>query len=455
MTNEEAKQRYLEAVALHDKGRFDEALSLLDEVDAARPNSRQVTYHRALCLTRVARFEEAHACRERLRGRIEPERLEELEAVISAARVASTAGGSPEAPPSEEEAATIAQATVVAHVRPDDRTNIMLIESTFPVSTEEATVTGHVSQGVFRVGDSVTIVSPNGLPLLAPIKRIGTADTPVNLVRGGQRAIMLLEVEPDKVVPGSALTSTSQEEAHARTMVVGGQEAMAPSSTDTTAELHRIERQVHSGAYEDAHAALLVYLEDEPESRPAHRLMAAVHLEEQSPFHDVKKGLNFIRRAYELDGSNDPAVIHTLAHAMAQDGEPDHGLRFLERFGGQLQDIQARLALAERIQTFRDRYGLGNVWEFSDNYGDVILESTNLDEVARALQNGSLPTDAKCRRNRIGEWRPLESALGSEHPGIAAHYAGPADKETSGSLTLLIGVVVVILIAAVVFVALQ
>lgn len=453
MTNEEAKQAYLRAVALHDEGRFGEALDLLDDVDAARPNSRQVAYHRALCLTRLGRFDEARGCHERLKGRIEVARLAELEAIIGTASAAAQAPKATLAPASEEEAATLAQATVVAHVRPDDRTNVMLIESTLPVSTEEATVTGHVSQGVFRTGDSVTIVSPNGMPLLAPIKRIGTADTPINLVRAGQRAIMLLEVEPDKVVPGSALTSTAQEDAHARTMVVGGGDAVAPSETDTTAELHRIERQLHAGAFEDAHAALMVYLEDEPESRAAHRLVAAVHLDEKSPLYDPQKGLNFIRRAYELDGANDPAVIQTLAQAMAQNGEAAHGLRFLERFGEHVQDIQARMALAERIQAFRDKHGLGNTWEFSDNFGDILLETSNLDEVAKALKSGLLPADAKCRRNHIGEWRTIEGALAPEHPGIASIYQAPPAKG-GGKLILLLGGVVIVLVVLAVMLAL-
>lgn len=450
MDNEEAKQAYLNAVARYDAGDFADALSLLDEVENARPNSRQVTYHRALCLTRLGRFDKASDCYDRLIGRIEPERLRELEAIIAAARNITH---TPSAALVNEDAATIAQATVVAHVRPDDCTNVMLIESTFPASTTEATVTGHVSQGVFRVGEPVTVVSPNGIPLQAPIKRIGTAETPVNLVRAGQHAIMLLEVEPDKVVPGSALTSTAQEEAHARTMVAGGGSA-SPTASDTTGELHRIERQLRAGQHDEARDALMVYLEDEPDSRPAHRLMATLHLDEASPFHDPAKGLDFIRRAYELGGSNDPAVIHTLAQAMAQNGDAEHGLRFLDRYGEKLEDIQARLALAERIQSFRDQHALGNVWEFSDNYGEVLLETTSLDEAARALKTGAIPRDAKCRRNRIGEWRPLAAALATSHPEIAAFYE-PAEAGGASKMVLFLGIIVVILVAAAILLALR
>ena len=67
MTNEDAKRLFDEAAGVMNADP-DRALSLLDELDAARPNSRQVTLNRGLCLVRLGRLDEAQACRDRLAG---------------------------------------------------------------------------------------------------------------------------------------------------------------------------------------------------------------------------------------------------------------------------------------------------------------------------------------------------------------------------------------------------
>src|SRR5690606_9068806 len=144
-------------------------------------------------------------CLSKLKGKMEADKLADLEAAIGAKRAAAKQADAAAAP---------------AHAAAPGE-NVIIVESSFPVSTTEATVTGHVASGVFHLGDTVTITTDSGMPVLAPIRRIGTADSPLKLVREGQKAVLLLEVEPHFVRTGGRLVSQAQEEAYAKTMMVG------------------------------------------------------------------------------------------------------------------------------------------------------------------------------------------------------------------------------------------
>lgn len=431
MTNEDAKRIYNDAIALvtSDPAR---ALAMLDELDAARPNSRQVTFNRGLCLVRLGRVDQAQDCLAKLKGKLEEDKLAELEAAIGAKRVlaaADTAGldaPRPAAPPAAA------------------GENVLLIESTFPVSTSEATVTGHVSSGVFHLGDMVTVTTEAGMPLLAPIKRIGTADAPLKLVREGQKAVMLLEVEPHHIRPGGRIVSRAAEDAYAKTMVVSAK-AEESGPEELSPEILRVERDIKAGNYESAAGAIEAYLALHPQSKTGYRLKAKVLLEGPEGVRNVATALDCVRRAYELGGAEDPAVIDTLAWAMAENGEGEHGLRFLERQAGLTNDPRAAAAIAKRITEFRERFNMGHVWEFSDTYGDVVFETRDLGEAARAMKNNTIPRNGKVRRDRVGEWRDIEQALSPEHPDIRAIFAKPASSSNSPAL---IGFVVVAVIAA-------
>jgi len=430
MTNEEAKELYGRATGALKAGDPAGALRMLDELDAARPNSRQVTLQRGLCFVRLDRLEEAEGCLAKLKGKLEPEKLGDLEAAIGAKRAISASGDN--APPTPSTAGGAGASK-----------NVLVVESTFPVSTTEATVTGHVESGVFHTGDTLTVTTDSGMPILAPIKRIGTADSPLKLVREGQKAVLLLEVEPHHIRTGGKLVSQAQEDAYAKTMVVGsssGDTAAAPE--ELSSDVLKIERDIKSGKHAEAHAALEAYLAENPESRAAHRVMARLYLD--SPDHrDTGKALEYVQRAYELGGANDSAVVDTLARAMGENGEGEHGVRFMERQAEHLTDPTARAALVSRVNEYRNEYDLGHVWEFSDTYGDVVFETKNLSEAARALKTNKIPRDGKVRRDKVGDWRDIETALAGQNSEIAAIYQAPAKVN---NLPLVIGGVVVLLI---------
>ena len=437
MNNEEAKGLYSQAIGHFQAMQFEQALRIFEELDQARPNSRHVMHHRALCLLRLSRLDEAQQVCGKLEGKLEPEKLRDLRDKIAAARGA-------------DEGAADSQAGAAGD-------NVFLIDQVFPTSTMETTVTGHVKSGVFHEGDSLTIVSPNGMPLVAPVMRIGKAETPLKIVRAGTSTVMLLQVEPHHVAPGSSATCVTQEESYAATMVVdadgGGAQAAA-----FLPELLEIERMVKSGKFDEALTRLTAHIEETPGSVGGHRLLARVYLEGGAPLADAKKALEHVRKAYELGGADDPAVVNVLADALAANGEADHGLRFIERLHGSAQEPAARQALAKHIYAFRNKNNLGHVWEFSDDFGDVVFESSDINEILKALSSGTVPMTSKCRRDHAGDWRNAGELLSSEHPEIAKLYrGGRAAKAVAGgggggsskNMLIAVGVVVVLVIVVV------
>ena len=142
-------------------------------------------------------------------------------------------------------------------------------------------------------------------------------------------------------------------------------------------------------------------------------------------------------------------VVEVLAEALAETGEAEHGLKFLERLHQGSQDPQARAALTARIRDFRGRNKLGQIWEFADAYGDVLFESADMAEILKALKSGTVPKNAKCRRDRIGEWQPVETTLGPLSPDIAALYA-PGTSAASWVFPALVMILVAVIVAAIV-----
>lgn len=438
MTNEEAKALYIDAIKRIEAKDYDGALAGLEQLDAERPNSRHVTYHRCMCLAHLGRRDEAREHFSKIEGKLDREKLVELR------RLLNQRGGFEQEPPATAE--DIPMAVPIGDDVVGD--NVLVIESAFPKSTEETTVTGHVKSGAFRTGDSLTLVTESGMPLVAPILRIGTAETPLKMARAGQKAIMLVQVEPHHVVPGSAATCVSQEESYAETMVVGVTDEPAPSTASQMGgPLLELDRRMKSGDYRGAKEKLEAILASEPESCPAHRLMAKLYLDGEDHVRDPKKALNHIRRAYELGGAEDPIVVDTLAHAMAANGEAEHGLRFLERLYNGTREFEAKGALSQRIVEFRTRHGLGHVWEFADNYGDVIFESGDIHEIARAIKNNTVPQSSLCKKDRVGEWRKVEETIALEYPEIDALF----DKRRDGSSAALY-IIIAILAALIVIV---
>lgn len=456
LTNDEAKDLYVQAVQHLQAHAPAEALALLDRLDAERPNSRHVLQQRAKALIGLERLEEAEALCARLDGKLEPPHLEELRGAIVNARLLGQSGvrrpepaptpAAPAAPPAPRRVALQPPSPVLV---PKDTRNVMTVESVFPVSVEEATVTGHMESGVFHTGDQVTVVTPDGAPLSVTIKRIGSAETPINLVRAGQRAVLLLAVEPNLVVPGTAISSAKKEEAYAATMMADAAQPEAGDDQPLAAALVEVERQMRNHAFDEALAGLTTFLAIQPDNRVAHRMIARVYLDAGMHIRNPAQALEHIRRAYELGGAQDPVVVEVLAEALAETGEAEHGLKFLERLHQGSQDPQARAALTARIRDFRGRNKLGQVWEFADAYGDVLFESADMAEILKALKSGTVPKNAKCRRDRIGEWQPVETTLGPLSPDIAALYA-PGTSAASWVFPALVMILVAVIVAAIV-----
>jgi tetratricopeptide (TPR) repeat protein len=441
MNNEEAKDIYYRAVESLKQQQYEQALELFDTLDQARPNSKHVLSQRALCLINLGRFGDAEACCTKLDGKLGAQELQDLRDQLARAQNAPATGESAGAMAAASSPESIPEAEAEQSAG-----NVLAIESVYPVSTDECTVTGHVKSGLFREGDSVMIVTPDGMPVLAPILRIGTAETPLKIVREGQAAVFLLRVEPHHVVPGTSVTSTEQEAAYAETMVADVDDHSREESTDSemSSDLFSVEKLVKNAQFEDAIKSLNSYLQHESASVPAYRLLAQVYLEANNPLKDPKKALDSSRKAFELGGSNDPAVVNLLAQALAMNGEAENGLRFLERLYKGLTDFSARSALANRIYGFRNEHGLGHVWEFCDAYGDVVFETGDMGEVKKAIDRKTITLDAKCRRDHTGDWRPIKDVLSPDHPEIAALYQKPASSNKAWIIVIVILIVVII-----------
>src|SRR5690606_12621634 len=100
---------------------------------------------------------------------------------------------------------------------------------------------------------------------------------------------------------------------------------------------------------------------------------------------------------------------------------------FLERLFAGTREFEAKGALGQRIIEFRTRHNLGHVWEFSDNYGDVIFESGDLQEIAKAIKSETVPRSSLCKKDRVGEWRKVEETIAMEHEVIGALFAKNRD----------------------------
>lgn len=438
MTNDEAKELYINAVKAFESKDFDGALSMFEALDAERPNSRHVTYHRCICLGHLGRLPEAREQLAKIEGKLEREKLIELRTLLgthpaTAARAPEAAAPAPE---------------------PQELTgdNVLVIESAFPKSTTETTITGHIRSGTFRTGDSLTIITESGMPLVAPIIRIGTAETPLKMARAGQKAIMLLQVEPHHVVPGSSATCVSQEESYAETMVVGIHDEASAASTASQmgGTLLELDRKIKGGDFGGALEKLQAFLGDDPKSCAGHRLMAKIYLEGGDGYRDPRKALDHIRRSYELGGADDPIVVDTLAQAMAANGEAEHGLRFLERLYTTTREFEAKGALGQRIVDFRSRHHLGHIWEFSDSYGDVIFESGDIIEIVKAFKSNTVPRTSLCKKDRVGEWRKVEETIAIEHPEIGSLFKVETPKRSPVVLYVIIGLLVALIAAFIV-----
>lgn len=426
MTNEEAKALYDEAVSQMSANHYEECLDLLNQLDRERPNSRHVTYHRAVCLAELNRGEEAEQCAARLEGKLDNEAMAALRAAMDEARLRFALTES-----FDEE---------LVGVR-EENANELTIQAVYPVSTEQCSVHVYVRAGVFHTGDELSMAASDGRPMTAPILRIGPAETPVNLVRAGQNTMMLLQADPTTVGHGVTATCKQNEEAYGATMVVSADgERGAPRTGVMTPELLAIERIIRKGELAEAERMLNAHVVQHPGNYTAHRMLAQIYLDAEPPLGELSRASTQIRKAYEMGGAEDPAVIHLLAEISGRGGETAQGLRFLERLYAATDDHNARQALAQRIYDYRARFDMGHLWQFADDYGEVIFETADPAEVVKVLSRETVPLDAKCRRDRVGDWQTIPQLIAPEMPEVAAlcGFSPPAKYNPLSVLVLIL-----------------
>lgn len=432
MTKDESRRMFSEATQLFDDKQYAGALALLDTVDEAHPDSRHVNYHRALCLVELGRVDEARRCLKRLTGRIKPKHFQKLTQAIEKAE-----GTRNEANPSPHEDLSAAP----------EGESVFTVQKVYPVNTHESSVTGIVKKGVFHVNDVAKVISRSGVPVPAPIMRIGPADTPLLLAREGQQAMLLLRVASDKINNGAYIVCTTRSADNRATMVAKPDDTGQICSMECPDELAPIKKMIRRGAYYDAEKALKAYIEQHPATMFAKRMLAQVYLEDTSPLRDPAKALPLIQQVYEAGGASDLTVTNMLVKAQAKSGKPDIGLHFLERLYASQKEMEAKRGLAQRIHDFRMEYELGDLWEFADSYGDIIFKSTNPEEVVRAIAKGIVPLECTCRLNAIGEFAPIETTLAPLYPEVAALFTPKTQQWNSAFLALLILLILGIVLA--------
>lgn len=161
----------------------------------------------------------------------------------------------------------------------------------------------------------------------------------------------------------------------------------------------------------------------------AHRLLSRLLLYAPDGFRDVKRALVHARRAHELGGANHPEINLLYGIALAENGDAERGVRHLEHAWRLAEGAEARQMAVERVEQFRERYRLGHVWEFADAEGKPLLEARTLDEVVRAIRKGGLRREHRCRVNRVGEWRPVETTFRELLPVAAVVLLAEAKRK--------------------------
>ena len=411
MTKDEAKAFLAQAGGLIQSRQFQQAHGLLTQVDAAFPNSVRVGRELVACLIGLGRIEEAEALCTRM-------------AALPGADVESLRQRIAEARPAKFTPGTTPSAAVGPRAQ-----NEFFVEAVNPGSAAETCVMGHVTRGAFYSGSTVSVMTSDGLPLLAPIVRITAQETPLNVVREGPLITMILRIEPQYISLGAKITSNDSGAAYAPTMIVdtssgaGKTGTVFPSAFDP--RLQEALRLVDQRSFGPAKEILDAYMKNAPENYESHRLLARVFLEADHELQNNVMGLAHIMRAYEMGGHESPAVLEILAYALGANGRSEHGLRHLERLYDMAMDTDVKENYVKRINAYRARHRIPDVWQFLDGFGAVILESNDIEQIRKAIEKKNIPEDAMCRKNKVGRLAPVKESIALEQPEITALFKPP------------------------------
>jgi hypothetical protein len=262
---------------------------------------------------------------------------------------------------------------------------------------------------------------------------------------------MTVQADPSLVTVGASFTCAAREEYYAATQAVMPEKFDGPTTNDMTPELTNIDKMIKKGEFADAERFLRIHLIHHPGHYSAHRMLAEIHLEGPPPLNNPKLAADQIKQAYAKGGDKDPAVIKVLAETLGRNGDGEQGLRFLERLNVPGLEPEARSALANHIYKYRSRFNLGHEWQFADQYGEIIFDTEDVAEAVKALVKGAVPKESKCRRDRVGDWQPIEHLLAPEFPEVAKLYGmgptGGASKKNDKTIfyiTVLLGFLIIL-----------
>ena len=296
----------------------------------------------------------------------------------------------------------------------------IVVEATFEVhdskeiSRDVCAVSGTVTEGAFHIGDIVTFMSPLGDSHAVSLLSIRKDDLNADELPEGAVGTLTLRTDPSNIMAGDRLHNLGGPPREQTTAAPPGRTAKGPAIVERPGELRAIEQRMKQGDFVEAERLLEAYREMHPNSPGAQRLLAGLCLDRASPYFDAPRGLALIRAVHAQCKVEDPAVTALLATALAENGDPEMGLHFLERTYASLIDGDMLEQWAQRIHAFREAHGFRSVWEVVGDGGEPLGRFDNFSEMAAAVNGGRIPPNALCRRNRVGQWRPVESAL-QEH----------------------------------------
>ena len=445
MTKEEAKILLVEAHELTQGRKYQEALTILQQIRTVFPDSGRVIQQQAFCLIGLGKLEEA----EQLCPLLEQLAGSDVSVIRSGIQQARNTSGIASAPQSPVPPTTVTPPLVKGPVAENE----FFVESVSPVSTEETCVMGHVAEGAFFSGSMVSVITATGLPLLAPILRLGTQYAPLNVIRKGPLATMFLQIEPEHVAVGAKIFSTDSGAAQAPTMIVSAKSISdKPKINSPSPELLEARRLLDNRMFNEAKQLLGVSLSRTPNDAEAHRLMARLSLEAEHELNNPQKAMHHIAKAYEIAGHEQPEVIEVLAQTLGANGQCEHGLRHLERLYETTDDIDQKNLYAQRITSFRTRYQIPDLWQFIDSMGTILIESTDPDKIQKALENRNIPPNALFRKNKVGVLLPVKdwqlTRAQSHHAPLAPT---PAESDTpypNNTMTKLIGALIGVILVA-------
>ncbi|HOT49553.1 MAG TPA: hypothetical protein PLI07_01145, partial [Candidatus Hydrogenedentes bacterium] len=216
---------------------------------------------------------------------------------------------------------------------------------------------------------------------------------------------------------------------------------------DRSPQFQDVLRLISQRAFDQAKGVLEGILAADPKNPEANRLIARVYLEAADECQDSVKALEHIMIAYEAGGHDDPAVLDVLAFALGANGRAEHGLRHLERLYETATESLAKENCAKRIAAYRGRFNMPSLWQFFDGFGSLIFESTDIEQIRKAIENNSIPRDAVCRKNKIGSMQPIQDSIALEIPEIANLFKAPSKSYLM--LDALIGALAGVIIGAV------